>query len=166
MKLSDGLLILFGLATVLPAFLVAFSRNLIYAAFALLFTLAGMAGLYGFLGADFLAVLQILVYVGGILVLILFGVMFTQRIHGGTIDPGRFQIPVGVLLGVLVFTTLFVPFGLGYAWRTAEMSAAAPTIGGIGELLLSRHLLPFEVASVLLLLVLVGAVVLARKELE
>lgn len=152
--------------TVIPAFVVAFSRNLVYAAFALLFTLAGVAGLYGFLAADFLAVLQVLVYVGGILVLILFGVVFTQRIQGGAVGAGSLNTPMGALIGVLVFLVLFIPFGVGFAWRFAGDRVAEPTIGGIGDLLLSRHLLPFEAASVLLLVVLIGAAAVARKELE
>lgn len=166
MTISDVLFVLFALVTVIPAFFVAFSRNLIRSAFALLFTLGGVAGLYGFLAADFLAVLQILVYVGGILVLLLFGVMFTQRIYGGIIDPGSLNRPVGVMLGLLVFLVLFVPLGLGFAWNVVKGRPAEPTVSGLGELLLTRHLLPFELASVLLLIVLIGAVAVARKEIE
>lgn len=166
MTLSDVLFVLLAIVTVVPAFIVAFSRNLVYSAFALLFTLGGAAGLYGFLAADFIAVLQILVYVGGILILILFGVVFTQRIRSGSIESGSVRVPAAVLIGVLVFLILFLPLGIGFAWNLGGERAAEPTIQGIGDLLLTRHLLPFEVASVLLLVVLIGAVAVARKELE
>lgn len=166
MTLSDALFVLLAIVTVVPAFVVAFSRNLVYSAFALLFTLGGAAGLYGFLAADFIAILQVLVYVGGILVLILFGVVFTQRIQSGSIESGSSQVPAAALIGALVFLILFLPLGIGFGWNLAGERAAEPTVQGLGDLLLSRHLLPFEVASVLLLVVLIGAVAVARKELE
>jgi NADH-quinone oxidoreductase subunit J len=71
---------LFAIITVVPAVIVVTTKNIIYAAFALMFTLFGVAGLYVFLSADFLAAVQVLIYVGGILVLILFGVMLTRGI--------------------------------------------------------------------------------------
>jgi len=71
---------LFAAITVFSAAFVVFSRNVIYSAFALLFTFFGVAALYVFLSADFIAVTQVVVYVGGILVLLLFGVMFTNNI--------------------------------------------------------------------------------------
>jgi NADH-quinone oxidoreductase subunit J len=152
--------------TVLPAFVVAFSRNLVRAAFALLFTLVGMAGLYGFLAADFLAVLQILLYVGGILVLILFGVLFTQKVYSSSIAAGSFALRPVLALGALLFACLFVVVGLGFAWNAEAGRPAEPTIHALGDLLLSRHLLAFEAASLLLLAVLVGAVAIVRKELS
>ncbi|MBM3319907.1 MAG: NADH-quinone oxidoreductase subunit J [Candidatus Eisenbacteria bacterium] len=166
MKPSDLFFVLFALMTVAPAFVVAFSRSLVHSAFALLFTLVGMAGLYGFLAADFLAVLQILLYVGGILVLILFGVLFTQKAHTPEATTGRFAFAPVLLVGAVLFAVLFVVLGIGISWPLAEERPAEPTIRTLGNLLLSRHLLPFEAASVVLLTVLIGAVAIARKELR
>ena len=80
----DIIFYIFGAITLTGAFITAFSKNIVYAAFALLFTFFGIAGLYVMLNADFLAVTQLLVYVGGILILLIFGVMLTSRI--GTVD--------------------------------------------------------------------------------
>jgi NADH-quinone oxidoreductase subunit J len=165
-KPSDLFLLLLGAMTVAPAFVVAFSRNLVRSAFALLFTFAGMAGLYGFLAADFLAVLQILVYVGGILVLILFGVLFTQKIYSPEVAAGRFAFRPVLFVGLALFVLLFFVLSAGVAWRTVADRPADPTIRPLGELLLSRYLLAFEAASVLLLTVLIGAVAIVRKELS
>ncbi len=165
MNPSDYFLILLGVMSVAPAFVVAFSKNLIRSAFALLFTFAGMAGLYGFLAADFLAVLQILVYVGGILVLILFGVLFTQKIYTPEVAAGRYAFRPVLLIGAALFAVLFFVLSAGVAWDTIANRPAEPTIRTLGELLLSRHLLAFEAASVLLLTVLIGAVAVVRKEL-
>jgi len=166
LKPVDFFFLLLAAMTVIPAFVVAFSRNLVYAAFALLFTFCGIAGLYGFLAADFLAILQILIYVGGILVLLLFGVLFTQKVYSPSVRAGLGTSISGMVLGGILFCLLFLVLGIGFHWNTVEEHSAEPTIHGLGELLLSRHLLPFEVASVLLLIVLIGAVAVARKELE
>ena len=80
MDLSTAVFYLVAIITVGSALMVAFSRNIIYSAFSLLGTFAGVAGLYVFLGADFVAAVQLLIYVGGILILILFAVMLTHRI--------------------------------------------------------------------------------------
>src|SRR5918996_1700619 len=88
-----------GLAAV-----VAFSPNIIYSAFSLLGTFAGVAGLYVFLGADFVAGVQVLIYVGGILVLILFAVMLTHRITDVEItNRSAGRIPALIIIGILVY---------------------------------------------------------------
>src|SRR5262245_52653277 len=98
---------LFAGLTLVSAGVVVFSRNLVHAAFALLFTLGGMAALYVLLGADFLAMTQVLVYIGGILILLLFGVMFTQRIYDMKAETRFINLPMAVLTGVLTFFLLF-----------------------------------------------------------
>src|ERR671919_1192291 len=80
MEISTAVFYLIAIITVGSAVVVAFSRNIIYSAFSLLGTFAGVAGLYVFLGADFVAGVQLLIYVGGILIIILFAVMLTRRI--------------------------------------------------------------------------------------
>jgi len=164
MRPADLLFYLFAALTFAAACVVVFSRNLLYAALALLFTLAGVAALYGLLGADFLAVTQVLVYVGGILVLILFGVMFTQRIYDLKAEATSFKRVRAALIGLVTFAVL-VAVGRAVPWQVEER-ALEPTSVGLGDLLLSRYLLPFEAVSVLLLVVLIGAVRVGKKEVE
>jgi NADH-quinone oxidoreductase subunit J len=148
--------------TVGAAILVAILPNILYAAVALLFSFAGVAALYVLLSADFLAATQVLVYVGGILVLILFAVFLSNRIADVKIsNPGRFRLPAAavclVLFGVLSFTAVSTPFAV-------KTGVYLPTTADLGELLMTRYLLPFEIASVLLLAALVGAALLSRPE--
>jgi NADH-quinone oxidoreductase subunit J len=162
---SDILFYAFAAVTLVSAGIVVFARNLLYSAFALLFTLTGVAAIYGLLGADFLAITQVLVYVGGILILILFGVMFTQRVYDLRAEARSFNRRRAVLLGLVLFAVLW---GTGRAvpWPTAAARPAAPTAAGLGDLLLSKYLLPFEAVSVLLLVVLIGTVVVGKKEVQ
>jgi NADH-quinone oxidoreductase subunit J len=149
--------------TVGSALGVALSDNVVYSAFALMGTLLGVAAMFVLLGADFLGAVQLLVYVGGILVLTLFAVMLTHRIadvHVSNRAVGR--LPAAVLVGV-VFAWMVNVAGRA-VWATGEPGAAAPTTYGIGQVLLTDYALPFEVASVVLLAALIGAIVLSRKE--
>ncbi len=151
----------FALVTVGSAAVVVLSRTLIYSAFALLFTFFGVAGLYVMLGADFLAAVQLLVYVGGILVLLLFGVMLTHRIYDLDLKSETQQLPAGVIVAVGLFVILAAT-GLSSQWAQTPLSPA-PTTQAIGQLFMGTYLLPFEAASVLLLLVLVGAAMIVRR---
>jgi len=83
MEISTAVFYLVAIITVGSAAMVAFSRNIIYSAFSLLGAFGGVAGIYVFLGADFVAAVQLLIYVGGILVLVLFAVMLTHRLTDG-----------------------------------------------------------------------------------
>ncbi|HEY3354625.1 MAG TPA: NADH-quinone oxidoreductase subunit J [Polyangia bacterium] len=146
---------------IISALAVTFSKNILHSAFALLGTLGGVAGLYLFLGADFVGIAQIIIYVGGILVLILFAVLLTNRIQDVKISNvalPRMGAMVPVLFGLtgLLFLVLHTPWPL-------TQPAAAPTTARIGDAFLREYLLPFELASVLLLLALIGAVVIARR---
>lgn len=145
---------------------VAFSRNLIYSAFGLLGSLAAVAALFVFLAADFLAITQILVYIGGILVLILFAVMLTSTINEVRISNRSAGRPAALLAAVLAFAMLAL-IGFRAPWQK-KLAAGdyGPTTKVIGNSLLVKYILPFEIASVLLLIAMVGAVVLARKELK
>jgi NADH-quinone oxidoreductase subunit J len=163
MQLFDLVFFVFALITLLSAFIVVFARNIMYAAFALLFTFFGVAGLYVLLQADFLAVTQILIYVGGILVLLLFGVMLTNKVVNVEIKTGTLQTVPALILVAVVAGSLA---GLFYSmWRGAGIpqEAARPTTKILGELLMTSYLLPFEIASVILLVALVGAAMTARR---
>jgi NADH-quinone oxidoreductase subunit J len=159
--LSLIIFIFFALVVVGSAAVVVFARNLVHSAFALFFTLLGVAALYAMLGADFLAAAQILIYVGGILVLILFGIMLTNRLYGVDLRTGSYQLVPGVVVFLLLAITL-VTLALRTSWQVNPETTYAPSTEGIGRLFLTSYLLPFEVASVLLLAALLGAVMLVR----
>lgn len=166
---SDLIFYLIAAITVLSAAGVAFSRSIVYSALALLGALLGAAGLYLTLSADFVAVTQLLVYVGGVLVLILFAIMLTHRINVRRDTNPHTAAAMGALLfvglgGLLGWVAWKAP------WRLGEVTLGDRPLPGtsaeIGNLLLGHYLLPFEVASLLLLATLLGAVVVARKELK
>lgn len=163
MELFDIVFFVFAFISVVSAFIVVFSRNIIHSAFSLLFTFFGVAGLYVLLHADFLAVTQILIYVGGILVLMLFGVMLTNKVVNVELKTGTLNtIPALILVAVLGGTLS----GLFYSsWRNtpAPPSEFATTTKTLGELLMTSYLLPFEIASVVLLVALIGAAMYARR---
>jgi NADH-quinone oxidoreductase subunit J len=104
MTVSTAVFYLVAAITLGSAMIVAFSRNIIYSAFSLLGTFAGVAGIYIFLGADFVAAVQVLIYVGGILVLVLFAVMLTHRITDVEItNRAAGRIPALIVVGVFVY---------------------------------------------------------------
>lgn len=159
----------FALITIASAFAVVSVRNIVHAAFALMVTLFGVAGLYVFLQADFLAATQVIVYVGGILVLILFGVMMTSgrlemRVH---IQRGQLFLGGGISLALLMLLLTVIANTPKWENLTDDGLTLEPTTKRIGELILKdKFLLPFEVASVLLLVALIGAALISRKEIR
>jgi NAD(P)H-quinone oxidoreductase subunit 6 len=159
-------LLFYGIAavTVLGAMGVAFSRNILYSSIGLLMALLGAGSLYVFLAADFVAVTQLLIYIGGVLVLILFAVMLTNKITEVNVSNSSLGTFGGILLAVSVAPVLIAVVTLT-PWRQAA-PVSAPTAAQIGNGFLTTWLLPFEVASLVLLATLVGAVVIARKEIK
>ncbi|NQT35172.1 NADH-quinone oxidoreductase subunit J [bacterium] len=150
----------FVLLTIASAAVVVFHKRVIYSAFALLFTFFGVAVLYLYLSADFLAASQLLIYVGGILTLIIFGVFLTTRIM--TLDiPQQTHQRYLALIPITLIGVVLVAVILTSQWHTVTPETKETT-EIIGRLLLSDYLVPFEVASILLLAALVGAMRLAR----
>jgi NAD(P)H-quinone oxidoreductase subunit 6 len=165
MSVATAVFYLIALITVVSAGMVAFSRNIIYSGFSLLGTFMGVAGIYVFLGADFVAAVQVLIYVGGILVLILFAVMLTHRITDVEItNRAAGRIPALIVVGILIY--LLIETIRETPWVKAKEVVYAATTAKIGDLFLSSYLLPFELASLVLLAALIGAVVLSRKEIK
>lgn len=221
---------LFAAVTCLSALLVAFSPRLIHSVFALFFCFVGTAGLYVMLGADFLAATQVIIYIGGIMVLMIFGVMLTNR-HGEGQLPNEFTNPISALM--IAVGVLFLMWSFPRAWAQRDSRwtrsfddvsvkqvasgahshapgsvpgapgddvpapaspapspavAASPavpapqgpavnhnqervppvsnTTAPIGEALLTQYLIPFELASLVLLLAMLGAASIARKEIR
>jgi len=163
--LADVPFYLLAALTVISAGGVAFSSNIVYSAFALMGTFLGVAGLYAMLAADFVAVVQVLVYVGGILVLTLFAVMLTHRISDVRVSNRSVAALPSLLIVALVAGVMIRAVGAAN-WKRIEITGAEPTTYGIGNAFLSDYLLPFELASFVLLAALIGAVVLSRKELR
>lgn len=164
--LSFHVFMLFATVTVAGAAGVAFSRNIVYSAFFLLATFTGVVGLFAFMSADFLAIVQLMVYVGGILVLILFAVMLTNRITEVKRSNPLNNLALGASLLTVVSLTLLATV-FGFTWPTKEeVPEFAPTAEVIGDAFLGPYLLPFEVAGLLLLAALMAAVVVARKEVK
>ena len=149
--------------TIVSAVMVVFSTKLLYSAIALLFTLFGVAGLYIFLWADFLAAIQVVVYIGGILILIIFGIMLTNRITTVHISHSSIQRGYGgmVVVGLMGFLGWMI---VRTPWLQKQALEPEQTVATIGRLLLTDYLIPFEVTSVLLLGALIGAATLSRAE--
>jgi NADH:ubiquinone oxidoreductase subunit 6 (subunit J) len=158
----------FSALAILSGLFILFTKNLLYAAFALFLAFLGVAALYVLAGADFLGVSQIMIYVGGVLVLLIFGIMLTQD-KKKSIDPFRSnKVEVlmnrkvwGGLLGGAFFVVLVsVIFSADFR-LTGEVINTKSTIRTIGVELMTSHLLPFEITAILLLVALVGAAYLA-----
>jgi NADH-quinone oxidoreductase subunit J len=142
------------------ALCVVFSRNLVRAAVGLLFTLLSVSVHYFLLGAEFLGAVQMMVYVGGTLVLVIFGIMMTSTgpTQGERVTRLEWILGIGLALGLFL---ALAAVSLKFAKPTAE-PAELPGVNDLGMAFLSTHLLPFEIVSVHLLVVLVAAAYLAR----
>tara|TARA_B100000073_G_scaffold345023_1_gene353120 strand:- start:230 stop:724 length:495 start_codon:yes stop_codon:yes gene_type:complete len=162
MPLTEIVFWLVAVFTILSASFVVLNNQLLYSAIALLFSLFGVAGLYIFLWADFIAGIQLLVYIGGINVLIIFGIMLTNKISSVRLSQTNVQQGVGavVALWFLILISLVIS---KTPWLQIEASEPAETVSVIGTLLLSKYLLPFEAISLLLLGALIGAALLSRE---
>ena len=145
------------------ALAVVLLRDVFRAAICLVFLFFIVAGIYVTLHADFLAVVQVLIYVGAISILIIVGIMLTRDVWQGN-PSGRLRIPalvVGLLLlGTLVFSAI------NTKWQTSDMPPQEPTTAAIGVHLFGEggFILPVEIAAVLLLAAVLGAIVLIREK--
>ena len=162
MSLYDFIFYLFAVITVLFAFFVVTTRNIVYSAFYLLLTFFGVAGIYVLLGADFIAVTQLVVYVGGILILLLFGVMLTNKITNVQIKTGTVKLAPAAVGVALLAGTLFAGL-LNTNWKTFVADVPASTAHTLGLLLLQQYGVVFELLGILLLIALIGAASMARK---
>jgi NADH-quinone oxidoreductase subunit J len=152
-----------AVVTVLAALGVVFIRNIFRAALALILCFITVAGLYITLTADFLAAVQILVYVGAISVLIILAVMMTREVQRGS-QANRMGLPAAivaaVLLGILIYTVTNTP------WNIASAAPLTPTTAPIATRLFSENgfILPVEIGAVLLLAAILGAIVITREK--
>lgn len=161
-----GQQIAFGLLSLVMGFSalrVVTAKNVVHAALYLVLVLAGVAGIFILLASEFLAVVQVLVYIGAIVVLFLFGIMLTRAPIGRSNELDNNQRWVGVVVGGGLFALLAWVLYDGFGKTRLEVPAVGRT-GDIGLSIFQEYVIPFEVISVLLLAALVGAVVLARRD--
>jgi NADH-quinone oxidoreductase subunit J len=171
MSLIQALFYVFALLTVSSALGILLFRNILYSASCLLLTFLGVAGLYVLAGADLIAVVQIVIYVGGVLVLLIFGVMLTQKSSQDNLSSKLYNRFIGIsaagsLFGLLMIAILKANVNT-LEWivqaQSSTPSAQKSSVSGIGIGLMTDFVLPFEVAGILLLVALIGAAYIAKR---
>jgi NADH-quinone oxidoreductase subunit J len=161
---TNTLFLLSAALTIGGAIAVVYSKNLMHACIYLLASLFGVAGLYACIGADFLAATQLVVYAGGVVILMLFAIMLTGGTGNKVNKFGLEKIPAMgspktyFVAGFTSIVSALVP--------TLPLTANEPTVERLGTLLATDHILAFEISSVLLLGALVGAAVISRPRKE
>jgi NADH:ubiquinone oxidoreductase subunit 6 (subunit J) len=167
MNLPEILYYFFIALAALSSIAIIFVRNVLYAALLLIVTLLSVAALYILLFAEFVAVTQILIYAGGILVIILFGIMLSTRLQGKPLMVGSSNLLSATIIGLGTFS--LIVFGIrNFTLVSAKGGAILfkNQVNEMGVLLMTDWLLPFEVAGILLLIVLVGASNIASTDKE
>lgn len=142
------------------AVMVVSMKNIFHSALFLVLCFFSVAGIYILLEAEFLAAVQILIYVGAITILMIFAIMLTHKLYSAKIKQSNEQVIPGlIIVGTLLIATLFA---LGNtAWKLSFETPPDQSVVGIGKLLLTSYVLPFEIVSVVLLTALIGAVIIA-----
>jgi NADH-quinone oxidoreductase subunit J len=153
-------LVFAGLSAIASVFAVT-TRNVVHAALGLAAALVGAAGLFILFGAEFVGLAQVLIYVGAVVVLFLFGIMLTATPGRAVVDNDQRGFAALVALGV--FGVLAAGILATFGTRTIDFDVAFTTTE-LGNALFTTWILPFEAVSILLLAALVGAIVLARRD--
>ncbi len=153
----------FAALTLVGALVTVSLRNLFHSALGLVLALLGVAAIFFLLEAEFLAVVQILIYVGAIAVLIIFAVMLTRGLMTQNLPAFNGQWIAAAGVALFLFGTLFF-VAIGTHWPVKEMTVTTD-IPKLGTELMTTYVLPFEVASLLLLAALVGEMVIAREKI-
>ncbi|MEP2774175.1 MAG: NADH-quinone oxidoreductase subunit J [Fulvivirga sp.] len=151
-----------GLAVISSA-TILLTKNVLYAACALVVTFLSVAALYVLAGAEFLAITQIMIYVGGIVVLLIFGVMLTNKLKGKALVTSSHNPVIGVLVAVILFAGLYYTMD-AIDFATVQTATPANNINTLGIGLMTNYILPFEVAAIVLLLGLIGASTIASNK--
>jgi NADH:ubiquinone oxidoreductase subunit 6 (subunit J) len=161
MSQGNIFLYFFMFATFISVLVMLFTRTIFYAALALIGGLISVAGIYALLYAEFLAITQIVIYAGGILVLILFGIMLTNRITGKPLLMQSHHTFPGMIISMGIFFVLVVAYQKTSFHPMQTVLPQADHINQIGIALMSTYVAPFEIAGVLLLVCLIGAALMA-----
>lgn len=152
-----------ALVTLGAALFVVTSRNIVHSALFLVLSFAGIAAFYVMLYADFLAFVQILIYIGAVTVLLIFAVVLTYNANAQTSNPGNAQRGLAAFVAALLLALMGVVF-VGTRWNLNPTPYLDSTVQVVGPSLYGTYALPFEIASVLLLVALIGAIILARED--
>lgn len=142
---------------------ICISKNIVRMAVFLFATLASVAVLYFLLLASFIAVIQLIVYAGGTLILLIFGVMLTSKSPWARFDVKKSELALAGVVCTL-FAVVLLTVITGVEWPTTGETVTGTTVADFGTALLSDYLVPFEAVSVLLLVVMIGAALLARQD--
>ena len=160
---QDVIFGLIALAMAVAAVRVVTTQNIVHAALYLIVVLAGVAALYVLLAAEFIAVVQVLVYIGAIVVLFLFGIMLTRAPIGRTANLDNDQRWLALVVGLFVLGVLVYVLQNAFGAVIVKPSGVQGT-AVVGNAIFQDYVIPFEVISILLLAALVGAVVIARRD--
>lgn len=151
-----------SLVTLGAAVAVVTNKNILHSAFYLVLAFVGVAGIYVLLEAPFIAVVQVLVYIGAIAILIVFAIMLTRRIMSKDLEQRNAQWVLAALGGFALFGVMgWIVYSVN--WPVAEAAVPEDTITILGQELLSTYVVPFEIVSVLLLAALVGSILIGRE---
>lgn len=163
---QEVVFLLLGVIALASAVAVVTTRNVVHAALYLVVTLASAAGTYLMLTADFVAWVQVLIYVGAVIVLILFGIMLTKAPIGGQADVDSENRLPALVVALASAATLVALVVQAFKDAYVDLAAVKQGSGGeaVGTAIFSNYVLPFEVVSILLLAALVGSIVLSRRE--
>jgi NADH-quinone oxidoreductase subunit J len=165
--------ILFGILIVIAVISLWFTSNVLYASFWLLLVFLALAGVYVTLGADFLAITQIIIYVGGVLILLIFGVMLTHQTKHSEPPTTQMHYQRGSLMLCILTSFILIKTIAEVKWENLNWikksiqnreQIESSTIHHLGVKLMTNYLLPFEIIALLLLLALIGATLLASKK--
>lgn len=148
---------------IVAALKVVTTQNIVHSALYLVIVLAGVAAQFILLGAEFVGITQVLVYIGAVVVLFLFGIMLTRAQIGGESDPDHDNKIPAILTGVLMLAVMAYAV-IDYAEDTEIRLEEPNTTAQVSDLIFSQYIVAFEAVSVLLLAALIGAIVIARKE--
>lgn len=168
MSIYNLIFYFFAVVLIASAGYAVISKNLIRSVFSLFLSFFSVAGILVFAHADFLAVTQLIVYVGGILVVMLFGIMLSNKNVLDLIKKTESKNPVAakrLFPVILVLVVLAILFNMirNTSWNSILATQSESTIGSVGVNLMTSYLLPFEVISIVLLVALIGAAYIARK---
>jgi len=163
MTAASSIFYSFEIIAAFSAASILFTRNVFYAALLLIVCLISLAGIYVLAFAEFVAVTQILIYAGGVLVLIIFGVMLTSKFSGKPLAVQNQYEVRGILIGLSLFTVMCLLLSQAQYFKHEPVTTdrSFTTINQIGVLLMSDYMLPFEITGILLLIALIGAAVVA-----
>jgi NADH:ubiquinone oxidoreductase subunit 6 (subunit J) len=174
MDLTSFLFWLFAIVLVVAALLVVGLRNIVHSALALIVVFAMAAGIYVLLNAEFIAIVQVLIYVGAVTILMLFALMLTHIAGHPRTNPTNRQWPIALVIcalvgATIVFAEITSPLAIAQTGTGAGQSPpGVSNVARLGQLLYSptsySYVLPFEIASLVLLVAVVGAIVIGRED--